>query len=108
MRFPGTKWYVVTVRSTQTVRDQKKFGKHCSRKLQNAKHYFIEGKMYKNNRISETTRNCFNINLAMCNIYRENLFAQNVTKVIFIFETSPSIKSKDKNVRDMRYYFPTA
>jgi len=44
----------------------------------------------------------------MCYIYRENLFAQNVTNIIFIFETSPSSKPKDKNVGDMKYYFPTA
>jgi len=28
MRFPGTKWYVVTAHSPQLVRDQKRFGKH--------------------------------------------------------------------------------
>jgi len=26
---PGTRWYVVTVRKPQMVRDQKKFGNHC-------------------------------------------------------------------------------
>jgi len=28
MHFPGTKWYMVTARSPQMVRNQKKFGKH--------------------------------------------------------------------------------
>jgi len=31
MHFPGTKRYVVTARSPQMVRDQKTFGKNCTR-----------------------------------------------------------------------------
>jgi len=31
MSFPETRWYVVMVRDPQMVRDQKKFGSHCSR-----------------------------------------------------------------------------
>jgi len=31
LTFPGTKWYVSTARDPQMVRDQKKFGNHCSR-----------------------------------------------------------------------------
>jgi len=30
LTFPGTRWYVLTVRGPQMVRDQKKFGNHCS------------------------------------------------------------------------------
>jgi len=30
LTFPGTRWYVLTVRDPQMVRDQKKFGNHCS------------------------------------------------------------------------------
>ena len=37
LTFPGTRWYVLTARDPQMVRDQKKFGNHCSRNLQNAK-----------------------------------------------------------------------
>jgi len=29
LTFPGTRWYVLTVRDPQMVRDQKKFGNHC-------------------------------------------------------------------------------
>ena len=35
MGFPGTKWYVVTVRSPQLVRDQKTFGKHWVKETDN-------------------------------------------------------------------------
>jgi len=28
--FPGTMWYVMTIRDTQMVRDRKKFENHCS------------------------------------------------------------------------------
>ena len=31
LTFPGTKWYVITVRDTQMVHDQKKFENHCYR-----------------------------------------------------------------------------
>ena len=31
LTFPGTRWYVMTVRGTQMVRDQKKFENHWSR-----------------------------------------------------------------------------
>jgi len=31
LTFPGTRWYVMTVRDTQMVRDQKKFENHCVR-----------------------------------------------------------------------------
>jgi len=31
LTFPGTRWYVMTVRDTQMVRDQKKFENHCFR-----------------------------------------------------------------------------
>jgi len=66
-----------------------------SRNLQNAKNHF-EVKIYKNVRISDTTPNCFNINMAMCNIQHEKLFTQNVTNVIFSFETSPNTNPKRK------------
>jgi len=33
LTFPGTKWYVLTVRDPQMVRDPKKFGNHCIRSL---------------------------------------------------------------------------
>jgi len=29
LTFPGTRWYVMTVRDPKMVRDQKKFGNHC-------------------------------------------------------------------------------
>jgi len=31
LTFPGTRWYVMTVRDPQMVRDQKKFENHCSK-----------------------------------------------------------------------------
>ena len=30
LTFPGTRWYVMTVRDTQMVRDRKKFENHCT------------------------------------------------------------------------------
>ena len=31
LNFSGTRWYMITVRDTQMVRDQKKFENHCSK-----------------------------------------------------------------------------
>jgi len=31
LTFPGARWYVMTVRDPQMIRDQKKFGNHCPR-----------------------------------------------------------------------------
>jgi len=39
-----------------------------SRNLKNAKYHFIEAKIDKLTEFNDTTPNCFNINLAMCNI----------------------------------------
>jgi len=33
LTFPGTRWYVMTVRDTQMVRDQKKFENHWPKGL---------------------------------------------------------------------------
>jgi len=46
LTFPGTRWYVMTVRDTQMVRDQKKFENHCTRQkkhlhLKNATWFYI-------------------------------------------------------------------
>jgi len=46
LTFPGTRWYVKTVRDTQMVRDQKKFENHCTRQkkhlhLKNATWFYI-------------------------------------------------------------------
>jgi len=33
LTFPGTRWYVLTVRDPQMVRSQKKFGNHCFKSM---------------------------------------------------------------------------
>ena len=33
LTFPGTRWYVLTVRDPQIIRYQKKFGNHCHRTI---------------------------------------------------------------------------
>jgi len=35
LSFPGTRWYVLTVRNPQMVRDEKKFGNHWHKRLHN-------------------------------------------------------------------------
>jgi len=37
LTFPGTRWYALTSQDPQMVRDQKKFGNHCSYALQGNK-----------------------------------------------------------------------
>ena len=66
----------------------------------------LEVKIYKNIGISEHSKPYFNVNMAVCNIQHEKLFTQNVTNVIFSFETSPNTNPKRKKWGDMAYYVP--
>ena len=77
-----------------------------SRNLKHAKYHFIEAISDKLTESSNTTPNCFNINLAMCNIQHDKHFTHNVANVTFVFGTSPNTKPEEKKWGGIAYYVP--
>jgi len=63
-------------------------------------------KIYKNIKISDTSPNCVSASTLLCVTSNMKNSTQNVTNVIFGFETSPNTNSKRKKWGDMAYYVP--
>jgi len=66
----------------------------------------FDEKIYKNIRISDTTPNCVLTSTLLCLTSNKKNSTQNVTNVIFGFETSPNTNSKRKKQGDTAYYVP--
>jgi len=66
----------------------------------------FDTKIYENIRISDTTPNCVSTSTWLCVTSNMKNSTQNVTNVIFRFETSPNTNSKRIKWGDMAYYVP--